>query len=651
MNPPGVWRLPDSRTARRGWIALRGLVLLYLFVMVPVIGVAQEPAGLKLEVVGIEGLAAENVINRIGSSWTSFSGLGSAGSQRRFLRRVEAETALALRPFGYYQAQVNGALTPLDGDSWQLRLQVEPGPPVLIGSIDVQATGAGASDDLFGEWIANWPLQPGAVLNQGIWDALKLDVLDMAVAHGFIDAAFTTQRIALNLDTNSADLALILETGQRAQFGTITFLQDFVDDAVLQTVPRFRTGDGYDHWQIDQFRTDLWKLGYFDTIDVREDRVEGSDPPVINVNVEVTPLHHYTHQGTIGFGTDTEFRTQYRVQRHQLSERGDSFTAGLALQQRNSEALIYGEYRLPRVAATRQYWLLNPIFTDRDQTFEVDIQGRTETLPLATGRVRDFYLRSGLVKLRHRERVAEPIIETLFVDYLYERNTISEVFLQPSVGEEGTDAIANLAANQYLSLGIDYDLPQFDGQGFNITGHRDRAWLFTSNEAWGSAVNFTQAYVSSRWVIPIGEEWRLQMRGELGYTNAPVQSLEIDDQGETLLVSLTNLPFRYRFFAGGSFSVRGYEYESLSNNGVGSNNLITGSVEIERRIWNNWSAAAFVDTGNAFNDWGDVRLFTGVGVGVRWYTQGFPIRVDVAQAQDLEGKPWRINLTIGSPLF
>lgn len=97
--------------------------------------------------------------------------------------------------------------------------------------------------------------------------------------------------------------------------------------------------------------------------------------------------------------------------------------------------------------------------------------------------------------------------------------------------------------------------------------------------------------------------------------------------------------------------MRGYEFESLSNNGIGSNNVITGSVELERRVWNDWSVAAFVDTGNAFNDWGELQLFTGVGVGVRWYTQGFPIRLDLAQAQDLEGKPWRIHLTIGSPLF
>ncbi len=628
------------------------LVLMAALLCAPLTSQAQEAASLEVVVVGIEGPAAQNIISSVGSNWSTVRGLGSQRSQRRLLRRVEADAVTALRPLGYYHATVTGKLIALEDERWRLQLTVEPGPAVEISELDLRVSGAGASEPLFQDWVSQWPLQPGAVLNQGTWETEKFEMLNRANEYGFIEARFLEQRIALDLEQNRAALTLILDTGEQARFGTIIFLQDFVNDAVLQSVPRFKSGGAYDHWQIDRFRTDLWQLGFFDTIDVREIRVPNTAPPVIDLEVKLTPTHRYTHQGTIGYGTDTEIRTQYRLQRHQLSPRGDSYTAGLAWQQRNSESLLYGEYRLPRRTDGRQYWLLNPIFTDRDQVFEVDIQGQTETIPLASGRVSDFYLRSGKVKLRFRDRVAEPIIETLFIDYLYERNNITDVFFQTfDDGGQVTDTIIGGDTAQYLSPGIEYDLPQFSGQGFDITGHRDRAWLFTSNEAWGSAVDFTQLYISSRWIIPVGNDWRLLLRGELGYTDAPVNDFEVVTDDETLLVSLTELPFRYRFFAGGSFSVRGYDFESLSNNGVGSNNVVTASAEIERRIWNDWSVAAFVDTGNAFNDWGDAALFTGIGVGVRWYAAGFPIRLDVAQAQDLEGKPWQIHLTIGSTLF
>jgi translocation and assembly module TamA len=65
----------------------------------------------------------------------------------------------------------------------------------------------------------------------------------------------------------------------------------------------------------------------------------------------------------------------------------------------------------------------------------------------------------------------------------------------------------------------------------------------------------------------------------------------------------------------------------------------------------NWSAALFIDIGNAFNSWSDPELKKGVGLGVRWYSIAGPIRVDVAQASDLADKPWRIHFTIGTPLL
>jgi translocation and assembly module TamA len=143
----------------------------------------------------------------------------------------------------------------------------------------------------------------------------------------------------------------------------------------------------------------------------------------------------------------------------------------------------------------------------------------------------------------------------------------------------------------------------------------------------------------------------------VGYTDALVDNLTItvptpeDPGGIQVDLSVTQLPNFYRFKAGGSQSVRGYAFESLSNNDIGSNHIITASVEAEFRFRDNWSAAAFFDIGNAFNDFSDPDLHKGAGVGIRWYSIAGPIRVDVAQAIDFEGRPWRIHFTIGTPLL
>ena len=64
-----------------------------------------------------------------------------------------------------------------------------------------------------------------------------------------------------------------------------------------------------------------------------------------------------------------------------------------------------------------------------------------------------------------------------------------------------------------------------------------------------------------------------------------------------------------------------------------------------------WSVAAFVDTGNAFNDWNQFDLKTGVGLGLRWYSIVGAIRLDVAHPLDIDNDPWRIHFTIGTPLL
>ena len=69
------------------------------------------------------------------------------------------------------------------------------------------------------------------------------------------------------------------------------------------------------------------------------------------------------------------------------------------------------------------------------------------------------------------------------------------------------------------------------------------------------------------------------------------------------------------------------------------------------KVFGNWSAAAFFDIGNAFNDWDEMELKKGVGVGIRWYTIAGALRLDVAQALDLPGDPWRFHFTIGTALF
>lgn len=114
------------------------------------------------------------------------------------------------------------------------------------------------------------------------------------------------------------------------------------------------------------------------------------------------------------------------------------------------------------------------------------------------------------------------------------------------------------------------------------------------------------------------------------------------------------LPPRFRFFAGGDESVRGFGYQELgeedeAGNVIGGQALLVGSLEYELRVLEKWSGAVFYDTGNAFRAFGD-PLEYGAGLGVRWRSPIGPIRADVAWALSEDGTPFRFHLNIGPDL-
>src|SRR5690606_4308455 len=122
-----------------------------------------------------------------------------------------------------------------------------------------------------------------------------------------------------------------------------------------------------------------------------------------------------------------------------------------------------------------------------------------------------------------------------------------------------------------------------------------------------SSVTFVQLRGRARLIFPL-PGGRLLTRADIGVTEAD---------------ELIELPTSVRFFAGGDASVRGYAYESLgptNSDGdvVGGRHLLTGSVEYDYRFLPSWSAAVFVDGGNAFDTLDGFEPVYGYGVGIRW---------------------------------
>ncbi|MEX0915540.1 MAG: BamA/TamA family outer membrane protein, partial [Wenzhouxiangellaceae bacterium] len=250
----------------------------------------------------------------------------------------------------------------------------------------------------------------------------------------------------------------------------------------------------------------------------------------------------------------------------------------------------------------------------------------------------------------------EPLRERLFVTFLNER---FDAFSRDSLSGEQDLLLQNNpdlrplldTDTNTVAVGGEWTLQQLTGEGFGVEGLFARARVLGSVEQLGSDTSFLQGYLNSRWHWRFLPRHKLLVRGELGYTAANTETLDLSIPGDPreLRLDITELPELFRFKAGGDRSVRGYGYETLSTNRNGANHTLIGSIEYEYNFVGDFSAAAFFDIGNAFNDFTEPELKRGAGLGLRWYTLIGPVQLDLARA--LDDDSFRIHFTIGTKLL
>ena len=435
--------------------------------------------------------------------------------------------------------------------------------------------------------------------------------------------------------------------------GNIDFGEHVLKPGIVESIPRFETGEYYRATLLDNLRLDLLATGYFTEVEVRESRNETTEPPSVDLAVELQTDFRNRYQGAVGFGSDTGIRLQTNFSRHPMSARGDRLDIGLGWREVDDETALRATYRIPRPGRQRHYWLVDS--TARAENRDLEVKRSDEDkdfIQIANGNIEDLHVRFGELAIRNRQGGDEQIFTTLFGQVLTTRNEydVGESVAGFSIQEGDIDNVVR-GSDTAASVGFEVRWADVHGKGYDIRGKRDTFWAFTSLYTENDGSDFTQLYASMRRIWRVGDRFKFLLRGEIGYTDSRVDEVSLEIGETPLELSVTRMPTFYRFRTGGSASVRGYGFEQLSDNDVGSNHIVTASVEGEYRFLEKWSAALFFDIGNAFNEWDDPDLKRGAGIGIRWYSIAGAVRIDYAQAMDFQGRPWRLHITIGTPLL
>ncbi|MEJ2054295.1 MAG: BamA/TamA family outer membrane protein, partial [Calditrichaceae bacterium] len=122
-------------------------------------------------------------------------------------------------------------------------------------------------------------------------------------------------------------------------------------------------------------------------------------------------------------------------------------------------------------------------------------------------------------------------------------------------------------------------------------------------------------------------------------------------------------PIEERFYAGGSYSVRGWGRQQLgpsvrdSTSGkrvpVGGNSDLEGNLEIRYPIYKNLGGSVFLDFGNVWSNWNGIDVTTlkyALGTGLNYNTPIGPVRVDFAwklNKQYANESNYQIHISIG----
>ncbi|HKI05623.1 MAG TPA: autotransporter assembly complex family protein [Thermoanaerobaculia bacterium] len=552
---------------------------------------------LKVEVEGVRRELERNI-----RSVLSLEKLEQKELSEESIRRLHAdapgEIEEALQPFGYYRPQVRSELRQ-EGEQWIARYEVDAGPAIKVASVDLRIAGAGGDDDRFRQIAADFPVKQGDVLFHPDYEEGKQALIELAAEEGYLDAAFQENQVRVDLQRYQADVIVHYDTGPRYLFGDVRFNQNVLDPDLLTGYVTFKKGDPLDVNKVLELQSAISDSPYWSRVEVvtRQEQAQGLEVPI---DVDLVPAKTMRFTGGLGYGTDTGPRGTGAWELRRINRRGHRGEAELRASQ--IEQSLQLSYQIPGPYPRTDVLSFNTAYQRQD----------TDTSLSETGLI-------GAQRTQSRGGWREALSLT------YQREDF----------EVGLDnGISNL-----LVPGASWERVQADDRIYTTNGYRLRLSIQGAEGSVLSDSSFVQGNVQAKAIRTLGERNRLIGRAEVGYTATD---------------EFRELPPRFRFFAGGDQSVRGFAYQALgredeAGNIIGGESLMVASLEYELRFLEKWGAAVFYDTGSASESFGGV-LARGAGVGVRWRSPIGPIRADVAWGLSEEGRPIRFHLNIGPDL-
>lgn len=525
----------------------------------------------------------------------------SASQVNRLFERAPTQIRQALEPYGYYHVKVDADLHEgAQPGEYRAVFRVERGEPVIVRKVQVDVGETAASLPAVRDALRAFRPATGDRLDHGVYEGSRSNIAATLQSGGFFDAQLLRHRVEVSLATNSADVDLAWDPGQRYRFGEVHFTKTQFDEAFLAKYVPWKPDAYYSTEDLLTFQQRLVDADYFSAVSVQPvpDQAHNGRVPI---EALVIPAKRTIYRAGAYVSTDTGPGGRLGMERRWLNRRGHKLGVDLQYSQRLEEYSTF--YRIPRPGERNRNYTFAGGYRD-----EQTDTSKSRTLRLAASEILDDwhgYSRTlGLQYLNGDFEIAD------------EQHHSSVLFAETMLTRKRVDNL--LFPRRALSV---------------IYAARFAA------ESVLSDTSFVQLGAEAKWIRPVADNSRLILRAAAG-------AMAVDN--------FDALPPELRFFAGGDRSVRGFDYQQIGETNaaggvIGGEYLAVASAEYEHYFLPRWGAAVFVDAGDAWRT--DFNANVGAGIGLRWKSPVGLVRLDVAipVVTDLE-KSVRLHVIIGPDL-
>jgi len=566
----------------------------FVFLMVTPIAQANEP---EISIQGLTGEQQNNV--RAFLSLTHENCQSPVWRIKKLFAEADNEIGKALRALGYYHPRIIKQLN-FANDCWQARFDITAGTPVRISYLSIQIQGEAKQDPTFQKFLANLPLKQGDILNHGLYEEIKQDLHSLSLEYGYLNSRLLKKSLRVNPEKKQAEIDLLLDSGPRYLFGKITINQNILNPDFVSRYIDIKPNDYYSSQKLAKTYNALSNNIYFSNVDIQA-QMEAVKNHHVPVSIRLTPKKKQIYSLGVGYDTDIGPLGSVGYQNRRINRKGHNLSVNLSV---------------------------SPILSNAQTRYVIPLsQSRNDHISIGLGykleRPKTFKSELAKLSLQYQHLYTNGWNQVLFLNLNSETFTVSDVNRRTTLLVPG---------GRWQTTESDNALRPTRGYHLNFS-------LTTSPETLISDVTFVQATATGKLINSLPWSARFISRINLG---------------ATLINNFDQLPSSYRFYAGGTETIRGYNYKKLGpvdnkGNVIGGKMLTVVSVEYEQFINKSWGVATFVDAGNAYNT-NNINIKAGTGVGLRWLSPIGPLRLDFAIPLSNSSPSFRIHFSSGAQL-